>query len=225
MKKSLILLGLIVMSCHARAAIVLNATWTVNTAIPDGNPVGITVSQLFQNLPASPITGVDVSLNINGGYNGDLYAALVLQDANGHTTSEILLNQVGTSTSDPFGSAGSGFNVTLSDSGNANGSIHNASGNPAGTWLPDSPNTLNGTFGGLTANGTWTLFIADMSVGGGTETLNSWGLDIGVVSVPESSKTGIALGLAGLLSVVCGWIEMRSAKTFLLRKAIKSVNQ
>jgi hypothetical protein len=118
-----------------------------------------------------------------------------LQNANGNTATEILLDYMGTSASNPFGSSGSGMNVTLSDSGTANGSIHNATGIPTGLWQPDSANTLDGTFSGMTANGTWTLFLADMSVGGGTSTLVSWGLDV----VPEPNTLALfGLGLSAL---------------------------
>lgn len=202
MKKTLFICGFIILKLAsvAPAQTVVDADWKVYTAIPDGNPVGITTSQTFQNLDNHPVISVDVDLDISGGYNGDLYGSLTLQDANGNTATEILLNQIGTSPSNPFGSSGSGLNVTLSDSGTLNGSIHNATGFPTGTWLPDSPNTLDGTFGGLTVNGTWTLFLADMSVGGGTSTLDSWSLDIIVETVPEPNTLAL-LGL-GLSAVV-----------------------
>jgi subtilisin-like proprotein convertase family protein len=189
---------------------VVDTDWTVNTAIPEGNPVGITSSETFSGLASGAITDVSVDLNISGGYNGGLYGYLVLQDANGNTVQEMLLNLVGASTANPFGSSGSGMDVTLSDSGTANGSIHNTSGNPTGTWQPDSVNALDGTFGGLTANGTWTLFLEDQDSGGGTSTLNSWGLDISVASVPEASRTGLLSGVCGLL-VVTGvtWHQRR----------------
>ncbi|MFM2294366.1 MAG: Proprotein convertase P-domain, partial [Verrucomicrobiota bacterium] len=38
-------------------------------------------------------------------------------------------------------------------------------------------------FGGANANGTWTLFLADLS-GGDISTLVSWGMDISVVPEP-----------------------------------------
>jgi hypothetical protein len=120
---------------------------------------------------------------------------------------------VGTSLSNPFGSSGSGFDVTLSDSGTANGSIHGATGIPTGIWQPDSANTLDGTFGGMTANGTWTLFLADLDGGGGTSTLESWGLEINVASaVPEPSESGLIAGLGALLALAYGVIRSRRAK-------------
>ena len=204
MKKSLILCGVIVFKLAGVASAVVESdnSWTVNTAIPEGNPAGIAVSQTLQYLSSDPILGVDVNLKISGGYNAGLYGCLTLQDANGKVSNEILLNQVGTSASNPFGSAGAGMNVTLSDRGMLNGSIHNAAGVPTGMWLPDSPNTLYGTFGGITANGTWTLYLADLYQGGGTSTLESWGLDISMGVVPEpgsySMLAGAMLLLAGL---------------------------
>src|SRR5208282_795510 len=111
MKKILFICGLIVLKLAgaAQAAMVLGGDWTVNTAIPDGNPVGITESQTFPDDFNGFITSVNVELNISGGFNGDLYGYLEYQDANGHTATEILLNRVGTSASNPFGSSGSGF--------------------------------------------------------------------------------------------------------------------
>jgi subtilisin-like proprotein convertase family protein len=203
MKKTSFICGLIVLSLAgaAHATIEFGGDWTVNTAIPDGSPVGITASQTFSDPFNGNITAVNVDLNITGGFNGDLYGYLAYQDANGNIATEILLNRLGTSASNPFGSSGSGLNVILSDTGTVNGSIHNATGNPVvGTWLPDSSSTLNGTFGGMAADGTWTLFLADMSVGGGTETLQSWGLDI--TAVPEPAHTGLLAVSTCMLALV-----------------------
>jgi hypothetical protein len=200
----LIVLGL---ATRADAAFLIDQDWTVNTAIPEGNPVGITEYQTLSGLSATPIADVSVDLDITGGYNGGLYGYLTLQDANGNTVTEVLLNEVGTSPSNPLGSSGSGFNVTLSDAGTINGSIHNATGDPTGIWQPDSANTLDGTFGGLTANGTWTLFLADEFSGGGTSTLQDWGLV--VTPVPEASEIGKVYGLCCFLALVCVVIIQR----------------
>jgi hypothetical protein len=180
------------------AAVLIDQSWNVNSAIPEGNPVGITFAQTFQGLASAPISDVSVALNLSGGYNGGLFGYLVLQDANGNTATEILLNEVGTSPSNPFGSAGSGFSVTLSDAGTVNGNIHDATGLPLGTWLPDSSATFAGTFGGMTANGTWTLFLADEFAGGGVSTLTSWGLEVDTAFVPEPQTTGATFALSAL---------------------------
>jgi subtilisin-like proprotein convertase family protein len=201
MKKNLYLCGVLLMACagSSRAAIVLNNNWTVNQAITEGSPVGITESETLAT--GGTISDVSVNLDISGGYNGYLYGYLTFQSANGQAYTEILLNEIGTSSANPFGSSGAGLNVTLSDSGTVNGSIHNAAGVPTGTWLADSTSTLDGTFGGLTADGTWTLYLADLSVGGGTSTLDSWGLEVSVV--PEPAEAGLVLG-AGALLIVAG---------------------
>ena len=181
------------------ASATLVESWNSNplsTVITDGSAVGITVSHLVATDNPNTIGSVDVRLNISGGYNGDLYGYLVLQTTGG-TATAILLNRVGTSGGDPFGSDGSGFNVTLSDSGSS--SIHGATGNPTSVWQADQAGTLSSTFGGLTAGGTWTLFLADMSAGGGSSTLLGWGLDISVVPEPV---TWALLAFATLMVVM-----------------------
>jgi len=202
MKKYLIICGTILLklAAPAGAAVVIDDNWTTDMAIPEGNPVGITESETFQNLSSAAIADVSVNLNISGGYVGGLYAYLTLQDANGKVVSEILLNEVGTSSANPFGSSATSVNVTLSDSGTANGSLHNATGNATGTWLADSSSTLGGTFDGLTADGTWTLYVADLDTGGGTSVLNSWGLEVSVLAVPEPAGYGAVAGALVLLA-------------------------
>jgi hypothetical protein len=65
-----------------------------------------------------------------------------------------------------------------------------------GTFTPDSTGgaTFAGTYGGLDGNGTWSLFLADLSAGN-QSTLASWSLDI--TTVPE--PTAIAIGALGVL--------------------------
>ena len=182
--------------------------------ITDGSAIPVSSSLNLSGAPAgSTIQSVYVTLNISGGYNGDLVGYLLLQGANGQNATTTLLNRVGTSGSDPFGSGGSGFNVTLSDSGTVNGDIHNATGNPTGTWLPDQfagANSLNSTFSGLSANGTWRLFLADLSVGGGQSTLNSWGVGVNLSAVPEPATWALIffVGVAGVI-VVTRYVNQR----------------
>jgi subtilisin-like proprotein convertase family protein len=186
-------------------------------AIPDGTRAGVS-SQITVSgwTPSSPIH-IAVNLNVSGGYNGDLYAYL---SYNG--TLVPLLNQIGVSSGNPFGASGSGLNVTVSDSGSVN--IHAAGdGVLSGTYEPDGQNisplsnagsfnanggsiTLDGTFGNINPNGTWTLFFADVSAGGGTSTLNGWSLDITPVAEPVNLALGVFAGVFLVVSLArWGW--------------------
>jgi hypothetical protein len=193
----------------------------VGAVIPDGNPVGITSSTNISlgTLPAdgttASIVNVDVRLHTTGGFNGDLYGYLVLQSADSSTTTAVLLNRVGTTGSNPFGAAGSGFNVTLS--GNSVVDIHTnaeAAGllvsgtyaadgrlvDPAAVTDTSSRTAGLGVLNGKNANGVWTLYLADM-VAGDQSTLASWGVDISVVPEPVTwavSGFGLVLAMAAI---------------------------
>jgi len=69
MKKSLFICGTILLklAAPAGAAVVIDDNWTTDMAIPEGNPVGITESETFQNLSSAAIVDVSVNLNISGG--------------------------------------------------------------------------------------------------------------------------------------------------------------
>lgn len=185
--KKLSLLGVTLGVALAAKATLYSYDFTgLNTTIPDGSPVGVPNSQTVNlgTLPSgttTSIVNVNVRLNISGGYNGDLYGYLVLQSADTSVTSAILLNRIGQDMSNPFGNSGAGINVTLSSA--AATDIHNAAfGTVTGSYQPDGGTTLS-SLNGANANGTWTLFLADLS-GGDTATLNSWGMDISVVPEP-----------------------------------------
>jgi hypothetical protein len=176
--------------------------------IPDGNLSGVWSSITVTGETAS-LAHVTATLNVSGGYNGDLYAYL---NFGGRLVP--LLNRIGVSGGNPFGSAGAGMNATLSD--RAAGNIHAAgNGYLSGTYRADGQDisplsgpasfsanggslTLDGTFGNLDPNGVWTLFIADVVSSGDPSLLNSWSLNITVV--PEPGVTVLALGaiLAGM---------------------------
>lgn len=170
---------------------------SLNLAIPDGNPNGI-FTTIAVSGAASSVTDVNVTLNISGGYNGDLYGYL---SYNG--TLVTLLNRVGTGGGDTFGYSAAGFsNVTLDDA-SGNGNIHGVANPLANTaYTPDigGGNSL-ASFNGFNPNGTWTLFFADLS-GGDVSTLNGWSLDI--TAVPE--PVNVALGVFGAVlagGVIC----------------------
>ncbi len=163
---------------------------TLNTIIPDANPNGIS-STINVSGALPTIIDVNVTINVSGGFNGDLYAYL---SYNGILVP--LLNRVGTSPLNPFGYSTAGFNnITLDDQA-ANGNIHNVPAPVSGySYQPDSGSSSLGNFNGANPNGTWTIFFADLASGGGSSpsTLVSWSLDI--TAVPE--PVNVALGIFG----------------------------
>lgn len=195
-----------------------NVSTTVNTAIPDGNPTGMTSTANISTLPVGgTITSVTVTLDITGGFNGDLYAYLA-GPVGGFS---VLLNRTGITSGNSIGYSDPGFNVTFSDSSTT--SIHlyqlnsptfdSGTGQLLGTWAPDgneidpqsNPSAFSSTsandltsFLGNAANGNWNLFVADLS-SGGQSTLVNWGLT--VVTTPEPQTWLLVAGGIGLLFV------------------------
>ena len=179
----------------------------VNVLMPDGAPVGM-ISTLNVSTPIDHITDVNVTLNISGSYNGDLYAYLV------HDSGfAMLLNRPGRSLASVYGYSDDGLNVTLDDQA-ANGDIHLyqnvtiPSGALTGRWAPDgrasSPylvldidarEELLSVFNGLNPNGAWTLFVADVS-SGDLNTLVSWGLEIEGTHTPPTITCPAAVGVS-----------------------------
>jgi subtilisin-like proprotein convertase family protein len=184
-------------------------------SIPDGNPVGWN-DQFTMSGIVGTVADISVTLDINGGYNGDLYAYLVSPQGQ----MSVLLNRPGVTQDNPFGYGDAGLNITL-DSAAIN-NIHNyglnynldAGGQVTGTWGADGrnidPQSIGSAFdaapvnaslnifvgqSGYALNGTWTIFVEDTAVGGGSPTLNSFGLEI--MTIPEpSSLLLFGLGLA-----------------------------
>ena len=177
------------------------------TNVPDGNPAGWADSRSISGIPnsggdgtTSVIEDVNVRVNISGGYNGDLYGYIQLHDELGATVLTVLLNRVGKGTgSEPqftFGYSTSGMNVTLDDEG-GDGAIHTTATPGSGlSYTPDGG--LLSNLDGKHANGTWTLFLADMS-GGSVSSVTSWGLDINVVPEPV---TWALIGFGAVVGLV-----------------------
>ena len=167
-----------------------------NYLIPDNNLNGVT-DTINLTAPFTSISDMEVTLDISGPYvyNGDYYAYLT------HGTGfAVLLNRVGSTVSNPYGSTDNGFSVTFSDSASADIHTENAAGGlVTGTWLPDGRNVspllvlgtdpqtaLLSSFDGVDPNGAWNLFVADVSPGG-YGYLTSWSLDVTgtTAAVPE----------------------------------------
>jgi len=184
-----------------------NTFTSVGSLIPDNDPNGIASSTNLAGISGT-VGSVVVSLDVTGGFNGDLYAYLA-----GPGGFVVLLNRSGVTAGNSVGYGDSGYDVTFSDSAAYN--IHGyqadsptiTGGVLGGAWQPDgrnidpassgstfdstSPSTPLSLLNGSTADGTWTLFIADMSPGG-QATLVSWGLS--VVTVPEPQTWVLVAG-------------------------------
>jgi subtilisin-like proprotein convertase family protein len=184
----------------------------VQPTIPDGNPNGnfweITVSGAPSDFQ---LTNVAVTLNLSGGYNGDLYAYLSYND-----TLSVLLNRPGKTAGNYFGYSDSGMQIKLDDSAANDIHLYRAIGGYSITggalWQPDGRNVNPATatdadsrtaplsvFNGLNPNGTWTLFIADLSGGDVSQsTLIGWSLEM--IAIPEPSA--LALSMLGGFAVL-----------------------
>lgn len=219
----LLLAGLVALPCSARCQTLLTQTYSVNSAIPDGDPSGFSDTRAIATSQTA-ITDVNVTLDISGlgtygGVNGDLY--VYLTHGSGFT---VLLNRPGRRSGSSMGYDDSGLGSVVFDDSAANGDIHSyrftlsgnhdtaitpAPGQLTGSWRPDGRNidpgsvadtdargALLNSFNGLNPNGNWTLFVADMQTGGQVQ-LNSWGVSIS--AVPEPATTALFTGV-GLFS-------------------------
>jgi subtilisin-like proprotein convertase family protein len=212
---------LLLLTALASRADLTNLTVNVSTniAIPDANPTGIT-STLTVGGMSGVTTNLTVNLDITGGFSGNLYAYLISPTG----TMVVLVNRAGENSGNYFGYSDAGYNVTFDNSSTTN--IHNyqtfsptfnGSGQLTGTWATDSRtisplatpsafnaaptgNTLANDYG-ANPNGSWTLFVADLS-GGGQSTLVSWGLTI--VTVPEPQTWTILGG-----GLAASWLMIR----------------
>jgi subtilisin-like proprotein convertase family protein len=168
--------------------------------IPDGSLTGWSDTRTVSG-PAGAISDVSVTLNLSGGWNGDLYAYLV------HSSGfAVLLNRVGRDNSSGPGYSTSGMSSVVLNDAATGGDAHLVSA-PAtgGSYQPDGRNisplasqssfqsasrtALLSSFNGLNMNGSWTLFLADVS-GGDQTAVTSWGLDIASVPEPRSLIEG-----------------------------------
>lgn len=204
----------------AHATIYTGGSPSTTGLIPDGNVVGMS-STISMNTSGDDrsIAGVSLTLNLSGGYNGDLYGYLV--NPNGNLA--VVLNRVGTGGGNIFGYSDAGMNLILSDAGMPAGSlvgnIHTyqtvggydiTSG--AAAWSPDNATMDFAALHNASGNGTWTLFLADLS-GGSQSTLVSWGLSISVVPEPTTWALMAFVGVMGLVAAGRWHRQMRGAVT------------
>ena len=227
MKKATFVIAVLLLALARQAQADFVQTFNTGFAnggvIPDGSFTGWSDTRAVSTPGLDHITDLSVSLNLSGGWNGDLYAYLV------HSSGfAVLLNRVGRATSNAPGFGTAGMNVILSDAGSLN--IHSVPvPTSGGTYRPDglninplsSPATFSATllspgpttplnsFNGVDPNGSWTLFIADVS-GGDVSTVTSWGLDIAAVPEPGSIVEGSVAVL--FLGGVVGLYRLKGPK-------------
>ena len=216
-------LSTIITACLVATAAWGQQTWStnvpVNTAVPDNDASGLAGAFTVSGLSGA-ITDVTVTLDLTGGYDGDLYAYIV--GPNGGFA--VLLNRAGLSATNANGYGDTGFNITIDDSATyanlhnyqSSGSYAtNGSGQVTGTWASDGRNidpqsaagafdsaavtaTL-GSFVGNDANGTWGFYIADLSPGG-QSTLVSYGVTIQTVPEPQTWSLMALVAGCGILT-------------------------
>lgn len=167
--------------------------------VPDYPASGWSDMQTLSGI-SGVISDVNVMLNISGGWNGDLYGYLRFVPTGGSSIYfATLLNRVGVGEIDggPYGYSTAGFpTIWLDDAAAAN--IHGVQSPGTGlSYQPDGG--LLSTFNNLTANGDWTLFLADKSTGD-QSTVVDWALDISITAVPEPGVWPVAV----LIALVAG---------------------
>jgi len=229
--------GLVGLAATASAQ-VFNAQLTGDTSIPDGDLNGTVFSLEVSLPGVTVHTNAfRVNLNIVGdpiGGNGDLF--VYLRSPGGVVAQ--LLNRPGVPLNAGAGYQDNGMNVTFIDGVDPNGTYRDIhfyqddpvyGGVPAQSGLtgifktdgrdinPFSPgsafeDSANRTatfekFQGIDPNGQWLLFAADVSAGG-SQKLQSWGIDF--TPIPEPQQYAVAIG-AGLLAFAL--YRRRLAKT------------
>ena len=139
MKKATFLTAILLLALARSAQADFVSTMTANSGfanggvIPDGSLTGWSDTRSVSGI--GNISDVSVTLNLSGGWNGDLYAYLV--HGSGFS---VLLNRVGVTANGSPGYGTAGMNVTLSDAavlGNIHSVLAPVSG---GIYQPDGRN-------------------------------------------------------------------------------------
>ena len=205
MKRLLLpMLVVLIGSAAARAALspfTFESNFANEGVIPDNDWNGWQDTRIVTGIPTDWwILSLVVTLEVSGGWNGDLYGYLA------HDTGlVVLLNRVGRTATDGSGYGNTGFNVVFADTpGNADihlyqdfSPTYTSAGRLLGTWQTDGRNvhpsgaldtdartTSLAAFKLLDPNGEWRLYLADVSPGD-QSTIVRWELQI--EAVPEAS--------------------------------------
>ena len=197
--------GLGLCTTQAASIYTFNSGFADNGDIPDNNATGWVDSRTITMESGLTIRSISVTLNIGGGWNGDLVGYLRHETTGGGAAYVALLNRVGTISGGGLGYSNPGFGpdsaanpFRLSDSGTYsvhtyqdNFPVYNASGQLTGTWRAEESLA---SFKGMDPSGTWSLYLSDRN-GGDISTVQSWGLEL---SVPEPQTYAMVAGF-GLL--------------------------
>ena len=172
--------------------------------IPDNDPVGVAYGLNF-GTAGLRISDINVSLNISGGWNGDLYAYL----SHGSDYA-VLLNRVGATTSGADGYGTSGLNILLEPVTTHAGivdihTVQNPESSPT-AYAADGRVAYTDTIRPQTLDvllnadpyGSWTLYFADRAAVS-TATLTGWSLEITAIPEPVNVALG---GFAGMFLAV-----------------------
>ncbi len=168
-----------------------SATGT-GAAIPDADPVGLTTT--LDITDDFNITDLDVDLDINHTWVGDLIVTLTAPDG---TTSAAIIDRPGF-TGTGFGCSGNDILATLDDEAATAVEDECAGSVPtiAGSFIP---NEALSVFDGMSTLGTWTLNVSDNG-GGDTGTLNAWTLNYSY-DVATSPPFNVILDANGMATV------------------------
>ncbi len=195
--KRYILAGMMLVAACARGSVSYSTgAITEDTVIPNGSPVGVAftvdITAVESGIPAGDVmSGLTVGMDISGGYNGGLVAYLVAPNG----TMVYLVDQPGTS-SNPFGTPGSGMNVTMQDGSTSIQDVSETAGVQL-TGTCGAAGTL-ANVNGSSPDGDWTLFFANLSSGGANGELLNFSLDLTAVPEPVGMGLGIFGGVVGL---------------------------
>lgn len=189
-----ILLSIVLLAFALKASAAVTTNFSGGFAnsgfVPDNNLNGWSDTRTLSltEYTGFTVTDVQVTLNIAGGWNGDLYGYLVHDGG-----FAVLLNHVGqTGTAgQTFGYGNAGFTGVALVDGLSLTSIQNYGGTysagPAlsGGSYGSAGGTLNTSFDTLNVNGNWTLFLADTSSGDISQ-VTGWTLSITAVPEPTT---------------------------------------
>jgi subtilisin-like proprotein convertase family protein len=219
-KTAVFLLATLSLGLTTHASILNYNVDNIFATIPDGNLNGYQNSQTLSGI-AGEISDINVTLNISGGFNGDLYGYLYHNN-----TLCILVNRVGRTGSSSVGYGDAGFGLdaatnrfTFDDQAGQDVHLYrtfsfslNGSGQLTGQWQPDGRNidplspgsafpgaprsNILSVFNGMNPNGDWRIFFSDVSPGG-ESTLVSWGMQITAVPEPAAAAL-LSASLAAL---------------------------